>query len=155
MSAGSLVVLGITLGFAAGWLFFRQQIALLKDRNDNLKEALTEKFPGTQVQSATSNSDNKKIIKQIAALVDEGETIASIFIQKNNSDLIKTQYGVWVTKVDQYLRSELDASYAVQFRNASPYPYVQSGMASAGTGAWQHLKGNITALNGIITELRR
>ena len=44
MSAGSLVALGATLGFAFGWIFFRQQGATLKDRNEHLKDALVDKI---------------------------------------------------------------------------------------------------------------
>lgn len=45
MSAGSILLLGTLIGWGAGWLFFRQQMATLRERNDHLKEALEGKFP--------------------------------------------------------------------------------------------------------------
>ena len=69
MSAGSLVALGATLGFAFGWIFFRQQVATLKDRNEHLKDALVgriqvpketpEPFPACSALAALSSRASK------------------------------------------------------------------------------------------------
>ncbi len=97
---------------------------------------------------------NKNAIDTIVSLIDEGNKISDAFLATNDVDQIGSQYREWVTKVDKALRDKLDASYAVQFRNALPFPGVRSGMAVAGAGYWQHLMGSLSVLNSFIIELR-
>jgi hypothetical protein len=68
--------------------------------------------------------------------------------------MLKKQYDEWVPRAERQLVTSLDAVYAIQFKNAPALQYGKVGMAIAGMGYWQDIKGKVAVLNSFLTELR-
>ncbi len=107
------------------------------------------------INPAPAHTDRKAQINDLVKLIEEGNSITTNFETTNDVEQIAADYQVWAMKTEKLLTDELDASYAIQFRNAAALTVVRSGMAIAGAGYWQNARGKIAVLNNFITELRR
>lgn len=100
-------------------------------------------------------STDAKDISDIAALMREGQAIADIFEQKDDSALIAKQYPVWVNKVNERLATIKDPTFAAQFATAQGTGQVLSGHYTDGNAYWGRINGKTTALGSILQEMRR
>ena len=90
---------------------------------------------------------------QISALIEEGEQVDKEFISTKDANQLAAKSHGWSARVEAYLQT-VDPAYAIRFRTAAPYPYVQVGMPSAGSADWQTLKGRLQVLTVFLQEIR-
>jgi hypothetical protein len=127
------------------------EIASLKAQRDDFRDRLANLESSGTKDTQLNNPHAARIIEFIRM----GERIDTDFLASNDAQNINAAYTEWSQSIEQYLGDNLGPRFAIKFRNAAPFFGSKVGMSNEGLGAWQHLKGRLSVLIEILSEINR
>ena len=126
-------------------IFLERQVESLQSQQKQLTDQRAHLAEQKQRRSTVKG--------QLAEFLKEGKTIQHGIHYSNPGSLRQKQ--TWEHKVEDYLKKNLDESYAVRFTNpshqVSSYP---TGININMAGPWGDVGGKMAMLNDFISELR-
>ena len=107
-------------------------------------------------QKTSDPAREERLASMLGRMAEHGTQIQSAFESTGDTERLKKSWSTWVSKTSGWLAASLNASYAIQFKNAqgSAWMGCPSGKSMEGCGYWQDIQAKKTVLMNVITDIR-
>jgi hypothetical protein len=125
-------------------------VAQLKSEMANLQSRLNDRDIARRAQQLRDEQ-----INDIAGMIAAGNAIAKTFEERDDKDLIRSQYSEWEKNALEILSTKFGVGYLAQFGSARGTALMLVNHNIEGDGWYALLQGKLAVLNGFISELRK
>jgi hypothetical protein len=125
----------------------KADIANLQSKLDNQETQRRERLEQLRVRNERINV--------LAEIITDGNQIAKTFEEKDDKDLIQSQYRAWEQRTLEVLLNKFDVSYLSQFGSTRGTGFVLMNHNYEGNGWCSLLQGKLNVLNTFLAEARK
>jgi hypothetical protein len=136
------------------WREERGQVAKQKVEIEDLQKQLDDR---QKQQAAAAERERRRVdqVNELSAAIQTGTLIMREFEEKNDPELIQSQYRNWEKTVLDKLSQKFDVSYVNQFASARGTALMLLNHNMEGNGWYSLVQGKLTVLNSMLGELRK